>query len=174
MSTLCRCQIFSDRGSLIQQDIRKLGKGSDLNPCLHSNTSQLGIPSEFTQDPSQTAYPSLVDDNDQVTMIFDDVELYDHVGNSRVGSFVADTIRLSTTPIHSIDPSHPSFHSRSLQPPQRIICPTPYPPKLGPIRNVRAFGALRGIEEEHGHLMHSGVIQVSQFLRFHAKPLTAF
>ena len=160
---------FLISGGLMQQNIRKPGKGSDLNPCLHSSASQLSIPSEFTQDPFQTAYPSLVDGDDQVMMIFDDIQLYNYMGSSQVGSFVADTIHSSTTPIQSIDPLHPSFHLKSLQLPQRIICLTPYPPKLRPIRNVHAFGALCGVEEEHGHLVCSGVIQVSQYLRFHAK-----
>ena len=150
------------------KSIRKPGKGSDLNPCLHSNASKLSIPSEFTQDPLQTTYPSLVDDDDQATTIFDDIELYDHMGSSQFGSFVANTIHLSTTPIQSIDPFHSGIHSRSLQPDQRIICQTPYPPELGPIRDVHAFGALHGVEEECGYLVRSGVIQVSQYLHFHA------
>ncbi|KIM64216.1 hypothetical protein SCLCIDRAFT_8539 [Scleroderma citrinum Foug A] len=131
----------------MQQNIRKLGKGSNLNPCLHSSASQLSIPT----------YPSLVDGDDQAMTIFDDIQLYNHMGSSQVRSFVADTIRSSTTPIQSIDPLHPSFHLKSLQPPQRIIRLTPYPPKLRPIRNVHAFGALCGVEEEHGHLAVSDV-----------------
>ena len=104
---------------IMQQDIRKPGKGSDLNPCHLSNASQLGIPSEFTQDPYQNAYPALAEDiqyNDQYPAFLDDAEAYNHVGGSNVGSYAADTLRSSTTPTHSIDPSHPSFHLTS-QPP---------------------------------------------------------
>ena len=158
----------------MQQNIRKPGRESDLNPCLLPNASQLGIPSEFAQDPSQTAYPPLVEGDSQVTTFLDDIELYDHMGGSNVGSFVADTIRSLTTPIHSINPSYSSFHSRFLQPSQRITHSTPYPPELGPIRNVCAFGPLRCIEEERGQLMHSGVIQVTQYLHYCARLLTTF
>jgi len=90
-----------------------------------------------------------------------------HVGGSDVGSFVADTIRSSATPMHSIDPSYSRLHP-TIHPPQQYIRPTPYPPELGVIRNVRAFGPMRWTEEDRGQLMRLGVIQASR--RFHSHP----
>ena len=196
---------------IMKQDISKLGKGSDLNLCHLSNASQLGIPSEFMQDPYQNAYPALAENiqyNDQYSAFLDDAEAYDHVGGSNVGSFVADTLHSSTAPMHSIDPLHPSFHLTSqpphvggnnarsfvadtirssitptysidplyssfhpsFQPPQQYTCPTPYPPELGAICNVRAFGPIRWTEGDHGRLVPLGdsVIQASLHLHSHA------
>ena len=196
---------------IMKQDISKLGRGSDLNPCHLSNASQLGIPSEFTQDPYQNAYPALAENiqyNDQYSTFLDDAEVYDHVGDSNVGSFAADTLCSSTAPTHSVNPLHPSFHLTS-QPPhvggnnarsfvadtirssitptycidpsyssfhpsfqlsQRYTRPTPYPPELGAIRNVRAFGPIRWTEGDRGQLVPLGdsVIQASLHLHSHA------
>jgi len=184
---LSRYQIFSD-GLVMKQDIRKPGRNSDLNLCLLPSASQLGIPSELTPDPHQTAYPTLVEDNDQYSALSDNIRAYNHMGGSNVGSFVADTVHSSTTSVHSIDPSHSSFYPTSqpphvggsdvgsfiahticssatpmhsinpsfsslrptFQPPQWYIRPTPYPPEVGTIRNVCAFGPIRWTEEDHG------------------------
>ncbi|KAI6152667.1 hypothetical protein BKA82DRAFT_4352080 [Pisolithus tinctorius] len=40
--------------------MKKPAKGSGLNPCLQPDGSQLGIPNEFTQDPSQASQPILL------------------------------------------------------------------------------------------------------------------
>ncbi|KAI5981112.1 hypothetical protein EDD15DRAFT_2204521 [Pisolithus albus] len=141
-----------------RKNLQKPGRDSDLNPSLLPSASQLGIPSEFTPDPYEPTYPTLVEDvqNDtNYTTYFDDIDLYDRAGGS---SHIVDTVRSSALPTYSIDPSNATFQS-AYQPPQRITRPTPYPSDLGIIRNVRAFGPLRSMEEERGQLMRLGVIQ---------------
>ncbi|KIK11316.1 hypothetical protein PISMIDRAFT_25792 [Pisolithus microcarpus 441] len=86
------------------------------------------------------------------------LQLYNRAGSSSVGNFAVDTVCSSTAPMRSIDPSYRTFHS-TIQPPQRLVWPTPYPSELGVVQNVRAFGPLRSAEEERGQMMQLGVIQ---------------
>ncbi|KIM61665.1 hypothetical protein SCLCIDRAFT_9359 [Scleroderma citrinum Foug A] len=88
-----------------RKNIKKPGRGSNLNPCQQSDASQLGNPNEL---PHKSHYPALVDmmDTGQHTDLFDDqVGSYEYAGGSSLGTFVSGASCLSSTQTNSMTPS---------------------------------------------------------------------
>ena len=144
------------------QNIKKPGRGSNLNPCQQSDASQLRNPDEL---PHKSHYPALVDmmDMGQHTDLFDDqVGSYEYAGGSSLGTFVSGVSCLSSTQMNSMTPSanrnvFPSTHQIQ----RSHNRPTPYPAELA-IRYVRAFQIRRSSEVDRGQFVPVGVIWVGR------------
>ncbi|KAI6146866.1 hypothetical protein BKA82DRAFT_10421 [Pisolithus tinctorius] len=134
------------------KDILKPGRGSQLNPCLLPNATQLGIQSEFTQNP--------------IPMYTKHIQNYAGALHGTELCARAESINPTqpadpwcgpelhgyavSMPTQSMVPANYGVQPR-FQPPQSLTHPTPYP--LEAIRNVPAFTALHSVEVEHGQFM---------------------
>ncbi|KAI5981098.1 hypothetical protein EDD15DRAFT_2204558 [Pisolithus albus] len=78
LTTCLKPAMRSNRGRKLQS-MQKPPKGSGLNPCLQPDTSQLGIPSEFTQDPMAIPQPAL-------NVLQEEIDGYNH--ETSVSAFV--------------------------------------------------------------------------------------